>query len=82
MIDEQERCKSLLFKVAVKHGVAPRLISERLLSIEDKKDMLKGLVKFEMLDCHVQFWKAYGMCDYVNGSIKPYERHGAYITKG
>jgi hypothetical protein len=68
-----EECKSLLFKLAIKHGVAPRLISERLLSKEDKNDMLEGLISFETLDCFVQVWKENGMCDYANGTMKPYE---------
>ena len=46
-------CKSWLFKMAIKHGVAPRFISEMLLSREDKEDMLAGLVEFETLDAHV-----------------------------
>jgi len=77
-----EDCKRMLFKLAVKHGVAPKLISQRLLSKEDKKDMLNGLISFETLDCFVQMWKEYGMCDYANGSMKPYENFKEYVAKG
>lgn len=77
-----EECKRMLFKAAIKHGVAPKLISERLLSKEDKNDMLEGLVSFETLDCHVRVWKEQGMCNYADGSMKPYEHFRAYIAQG
>ena len=77
-----EDCKRMLFKAAIKHGVAPKLISERLLSKEDKEDMLNGLVSFETLDCHVMVWKEQGMCNYADGSMKPYENYRAYLAKG
>ncbi len=77
-----EECKSLLFKLAIKHGVAPRLISGRLLSKEDKDDMLNGLFTFETLDCMVGMWKENGMCDYANGNMTPYKPHSASTGKG
>lgn len=77
-----EECKRILFQLAIKHGVAPKLISERLLSKEDKDDMLNGLVSFETLDCHVKVWKEYGMCNYADGSGKPYEHYRAYLAQG
>jgi hypothetical protein len=52
-----EECKSMLFKLAVKHGISPNLISSRLLSKEDKENMLDGLISFETLDCMVQALK-------------------------
>ena len=63
-----EECKSLLFKLGIKHGIAPKLISERLLSREDKEDMLQGLVTFETLDCAVEVWSESGMCNYADGT--------------
>ena len=77
-----DECKRWLFKLGMKHGIAPRLISERLLSKEDKEDMLGGLVSFDTLDCHVKTWKEYGMCNYANGSMKEYEHYKAYAIKG
>ena len=74
-------CKKMLFKLAIKHGVAPKLISERLLSKEDKEDMLQGLVSFETLDCFVKAWIEYGMCNYADGSGKQYEDYYAYMAK-
>jgi hypothetical protein len=58
----------MLFKAAVKHGVSPKLISERLLSKEDKEDMLNGLVSFETLDCFITVWKANKMYNCSDGS--------------
>jgi hypothetical protein len=68
----KEQCKRKLFNLGIKYGVSPRLIAQRLLSEEDKEDMLKGLVPDETLDLHVQLWKEYGMCYHSNGSNLPY----------
>ncbi len=76
-----DECKRMLFKLAIKHGVAPKLISERLLSKEDKEDMLAGLISFETLDFFVTVWKEYGMCNHVDGSMKPHESFRAYAKK-
>lgn len=79
-----DECKKWLFRLGLKYGVPPRLISERLLSKEDKEDMLNGLVSFETLDCAVQAWKEYGMCNYADGSAKWYEHFNQYkaVTGG
>lgn len=76
-----EECKKMLFKLAIKHGVAPKLISERLLSKDDKEDMLQGLITFETLDCFVAVWKEYGMCNHVDGSMKHHESFRATAKK-
>lgn len=77
-----EDCKKMLFKLAIKHGVAPKLISERLLSKDDKEDMLQGVITYEALDCAVSVWKEYGMCNYADGTGKPYEHFNKYVAKG
>lgn len=82
LTEREEQCKRMLFKVAIKHGIAPKLISERLLSKEDKEDMLNGLVSFDTLDAHVAVWKEYGMCNYADGSMKPYEHFREYMAQG
>ena len=69
-----QQCKSMLFKVGIKHGVAPKLISERLLSNDDKEDMLQGFITYELLDEFVKVWKEQGMFNYADGSMKLYER--------
>jgi hypothetical protein len=77
-----EECKRMLFKCAIKHGIAPKLISERLLSKDDKNDMLQGLVSFETLDCFVRVWKEQGMCNYADGTGKWYEHYNLYKGVG
>jgi len=49
------------------------LISTRLLSKEDKDDMLNGLVSDETLETAVQAWMSAGMPDYANGNTEPYK---------
>lgn len=59
----ERECKSIILKLAVKHGVSPKLISERLLSTHDKNDMIKGDLTYEILDISVYLWKDSGCCD-------------------
>jgi len=61
----KEECKRKLFNLGIKYGVSPRLISERLLSLDDKHDMLNGLISDDALVTHVLVWKENGMQDYV-----------------
>jgi hypothetical protein len=76
-----DECKRSLFKLGIKHGVAPKLISERLLSKDDKQDMLQGLITLETLDFFVTVWKESGMSNYADGTMKPYEGFRAYAKK-
>ena len=59
-----EECKSALFNLGIKLGVSPRLISERLLSKDDKDDMLNGLISLDELSIHCQVWLDNKMPDY------------------
>lgn len=68
-----EQCKRKLFNIGIKLGVSPKLISERLLSSDDKQDMLNGLIPDEALECHVKCWMEAGMPDYAHGDDKPYK---------
>lgn len=77
-----EECKKMLFKLAIKYGVAPKLISERLLSKEDKEDMLYGLVSFNTLDFFVNVWKDQGMRNYANGTGEYYSDFNYYVGVG
>jgi hypothetical protein len=61
----EKECKSILFKLGIKYGVSPNLISTRLLSPEDKVDMMNGDVPLESLDLHVKLWKEGGCEDMV-----------------
>lgn len=66
-------CKKILFKVGIKFGVSPKLISERLLDAQDKCDMLNGEVPIEYLEVAVKAWQDAGMPDYASGLTVPYE---------
>ena len=61
-----EHCKDLLRMIAKMFCVKAELISTRLLSKEDKQDMLEGLISVEELLSHVKVWVQNGMPDYVN----------------
>lgn len=62
----QRQCQQLLFKIGMKLGVSPKLISSRLLSIEDKEDIMAGVIDSDYLEIAVIVWMNNGMCDYVN----------------
>ena len=70
----KQQCQKKLFHLGIKLGVSPKLISERLLSIDDKHDMLNGLLADDALECHVKVWMTQGMRDYANGSGLIYRR--------
>lgn len=63
----KEDCQRILFKVGIKFGVSPALISTRLLDAQDKCDMLNGEVPIEMLEVAVKAWMDAGQPDYANG---------------
>lgn len=66
----KEDCKRILFKVGIKFGVSPKLISERLLDAQDKCDMLNGEIPVEMLEVAVLAWKDAGQPEYSTGSAE------------
>lgn len=51
--------------------VKAELISTRLLSEEDKKDMLDGSLTDDVLLTAVKAWRDNGMRDYSNGNTAP-----------
>lgn len=53
--------------------VKAELISARLLSKEDKTDMLAGKITVESLIEAVKAWMLSGMPDYSNGHTDPYK---------
>ena len=69
----REQCQKKLFQLGIKLGVSPKLISLRLLSKEDKEDMLNGLLTDDALECHVKVWISNKMPDYANGNTDPYK---------
>lgn len=70
-----EQCKDLLRMIAKMFCVKAELISTRLLSKEDKQDMLDGLLTIESLMAHVKVWIQNGMPDYANGDTEPMKRN-------
>ena len=50
------------------------LISTRLLSKDDKNDMVNGQLPLEALVLHVELWKRFDMPDCAQGSLEPYRR--------
>lgn len=50
--------------------VKEEMISTRLLSEEDKQDLLDGNIPIESLITHVKVWIANGMPSYAHGNIK------------
>jgi hypothetical protein len=63
----KEECKKILSRLGFKLGVSPRLISERLLSDQDKIDMLDGNFEISSLEASVEVWRDNGMPDYAHG---------------
>ena len=68
-----EHCKDLLRMIAKMLCIKAELISTRLLSKEDKDDMLNGLIPLESLVYAVKCWIKAGMPDYANGKFEPYK---------
>jgi len=52
--------------------VKAELITTRLLSDDDKNDMMNGDLPIEALQTHVAIWVHYGMPDYRNAKFVPY----------
>lgn len=68
----QEHCKKILFNLGIQLGVSPRLISTRLLSDDDKQDMINSLISQDELETAVKVWMNNNMPDYANGKLEPY----------
>ena len=75
-------CKRILFKTGLQLGVSPKLISTRLLSADDKQDMLNGLITPEQLLVAVKVWISNDMPDYANGKSEPYREFLGRFSKG
>ena len=67
----KDECKKIISKIAWSCGCSPRLIATRLLSEDDKRDMLNGDLPTESLECAVRVWMRYGMPDYAHGLTDP-----------
>lgn len=54
-------CQKIIFNLGIKFGVSPKLISTRMLSPQDKWDMLNGDLSIEALELCVKSSMANGM---------------------
>lgn len=63
----KEECKRILSTLGFKLGVSPHLIATRLLSEDDKNDMLNGDLPLDALETAIKVWMASKMPDYANG---------------
>lgn len=71
-----DECKKILFKVGIKFGVSPKLISERLLSDHDKGDMIQGVMPIAFLEAAVMAWQDAGMPAYADGQTEREVKRG------
>lgn len=60
-------CKKIISKLCFRHGVSPKLVSERLLSSDDKQLMLDGEITLEILDVAIRAWICSGKPNVANG---------------
>ena len=74
----KEECKKILFKVGIKFGVSPKLISERLLSDQDKGDMVQGVIPISFLEVAVKAWQDAGMPVYADGQTEREVKKGCH----
>jgi hypothetical protein len=65
-----EHCKDLLRMIAKMMCVKAELISTRLLSKDDKHDMLNDLIPLDALINHVKVWIVNGTPNYSNGNTE------------
>ena len=70
MISTSE-AKQIIKKIGLKLRVSPALISTRLISAQDKCDMLNGDISVEALEQATGAWMDAGMPDYSNGLTSP-----------
>lgn len=71
----KEECKKIISNMGWLCGVSPKLIAARLLSGEDKQDMLNGDLPIEALECAVRVWIENDMSDYANGHTEPMKKN-------
>ena len=75
----KEECQRILSKLGFKIGISPRLVSLRLLSNQDKQEMLEGKFSEENLEQHIRLWIQNGMPDYAQGKTIPYAQEQSHL---
>jgi hypothetical protein len=71
----KQECQKIISKVGWLRGCSPKLIATRLLSEDDKQDMLRGELPIEALECAVMLWMNAGMPDYAHGLTDIYRTY-------
>lgn len=69
----KQECQKIISNVGWLCGCSPKLIATRLLSEDDKQDMLNGDLEVEALECAVKVWMENHMPDYAHGLTDPYK---------
>lgn len=67
----KEECKKILSMLGFELGISPNLITTRLLSDNDKVDMLDGLIPIVSLRANIEVWRDNGLPDYAHGLTEP-----------
>jgi hypothetical protein len=68
-----DECKKIISKLGFKLEVSPNLIATRLLSDDDKGDMMEGNLEISSLEAAVEVWRDNGMPNYASGRTETYE---------
>lgn len=74
-----EECKRIIGKLGMKYGVSPKLIIDRLLSADDKKEMISGLLTIEVLEIAMQVWIKAKFPNYAKGETTAIECAWKYL---
>jgi hypothetical protein len=74
-IQTKQECQKIISTLGWLSGCSPKLIATRLLSEDDKQDMLNGDLEIEALECAVKVWMSNGMPDYANGTTEPMKKN-------
>lgn len=61
----KSECQKIIFNLGIKHGISPKLIATKLLSEDDKNEMIFGELTADTLECAIVAWKSAGMEDCV-----------------
>lgn len=70
----KQECQKIISNMGWLCGCSPKLIATRLLSEEDKQDMLNGDLPIDALECAIKVWMSNGMPDYAHGLTDPMKK--------
>lgn len=76
-----EQCKKIIKEIAMRACIRPHLITERLLSEEDKEDMRNGDLGAIEIKSHLRAWIKEGLPDYAHGKTDKLKKNERQIEK-